>query len=134
MATLWLEYGQDFALNANGGLLMAQQFDETRQALCRTAFTVPAGAQYPNGSPVTPDYLAAPDFGLGLALKIGANVTSKSEHDIRRALVAAAASLPGVDPSQPATVTIFDDPAHTLNATVFVPLLSGAVTPVQVQV
>jgi len=59
MADLWLEWGDDFQVDATGDLLIADGDDEVRQRLERRLFTAVQG------------YVWHPDYGAGLPQKIG---------------------------------------------------------------
>lgn len=103
--TLFLEFGTDFALNANGGLAMAQQFDETRQAFERGMFACPQ-LTLNDGSQIDPDLLFDATFGAGLGMKVGQNPTGQWLADLQRGTLYAAQHAPGVDPTVPPIVTL----------------------------
>src|ERR1035438_1387702 len=100
MATLFMEFGDDFQLNPQGGLLMAYGFDETRQIIERVAFTT-CQTTMPDGSITPGEYYLDPTFGESLRLKVGTLSTAQALAEIQRGLRVGAASAPGVDSSQP---------------------------------
>ena len=116
MATIALEYGGDFSLNANGGLAMVTGWDETRQAIERIALTNPRTGENP------PDCYWAPQDGLGLASMVGQPINADV---VSRAIVAATRQAPGTDPTKAATIVIRENIDHTFEADVTVPLSSG---------
>ncbi len=125
MATLWMEFGQDFQLTANGGLAMASGWDETRQAIERIALTNPASPG------ILPDCMWAPKFGLGLPRQVG--------QPINQALITAAISeatrrAPGVDTTSAPTIVVAENADHTFSCEVTVPLANGTRKTTTIQV
>jgi hypothetical protein len=116
MATIWLEYSIDFGANPNGGLAMAQQWDETRQAFERGMFACPQLTAN-DGSQIDPDLQYAPTFGAGLGFRIGENPTDQWLSTINGATKYAASQAPGVNPTVPPQVTLSSD-QHTQTMTV----------------
>lgn len=70
MADLFLEFGTDFLLTANGDLCMATGWDEIRQRIERRILTNPAFEQF-NGAPVVAEYIFDSNYGLGARAAIG---------------------------------------------------------------
>jgi hypothetical protein len=132
MSALWLEYGVGFAFNQNGGLSMAQGWDETRQWLERFAMTVPK-LSLPDGTQTDPEYLPSP-FGLGGRVIVGQLPTSQAAKQLGSLIAAAAASAPGTNPSQPPSVTITNNNDHIYVVSVTVYLSSGLTQTLSYQV
>ena len=126
MASLFLEFQQDFGLNPNGGLAMAQQWDETRQAFERGMFACPTFTMQ-DGSPVDPDLMFDPTFGAGLGLQIGQNPVGQWLQKMVQAANQAAATSPGVNPTIPPQVALTPS-GHTQQMTVTVATLTGPQT------
>ena len=126
MATLSLEFGIDFGLNPNGGLVMAQQWTETRQAFERGMFATPQ-LTLNDGSQIDPDLLYAPSYGAGLGFKVGENPTGQWLADIQAGANYAAQNAPGVSPTIPPQVSLTSD-QHTQNMTVTITTLTGPQT------
>jgi hypothetical protein len=126
VATLWLEFQQDFGLNPNGGLAMAQQWDETRQAFERGMFACPAFTMQ-DGSQVDPDLFFDTTFGAGLGLQIGQNPTGQWVGKMTQAANQAAATAPGVNPTIPPVITL-NPSGHTQQMAVTIATLTGPQT------
>jgi hypothetical protein len=126
MATIWLEWGTDFGVNPNGGLAMAQQWDETRQAFERGMLACPQ-LTAADGSQIDPDLLYAPNFGAGLGFRIGELPTGQWLAAVQQAANYAAANSPGVNPTIPPVVTLSSD-EHTQTMTVVLATTSGPQT------
>ena len=95
MSDLWLDWGADFHVAANGDLLLASSSDEARQAICRRLFTAVEG------------YVFHPEYGAGLPQKIG----SPADETTLQALVASQIALESaVDQTQPVTIKVHADP------------------------
>ena len=123
MATLWMEFGNDFNLNSQGGLLMANGFDETRQYLERVAFTTSL-TTLPDGSLAPAEYYLDQSFGESLRLKVGTLATPQAAAELQRGLRVAAASAPGVDQSQPVQFTQ-KQVGNIVYVTITIPLNNG---------
>lgn len=125
MATLWLEFGEGFQLTAQGGLAMAQNWDETRQAIERIALTTALGVDA-TGNLIQPEYLEVPGFGLSARLKVGQNIASgQAAQDLANAFKSAVTVAPGVDPSNPAVVTVTELQDHEFLVSTLVYLVGG---------
>jgi hypothetical protein len=123
VATLFMEYGQDFKLNGSGGLAMALAFDETRQILERAAFTT-AALTLPDGSIMEPEYFLDPTFGESLKAKVGTLATRAALDEIQRGLRAAASAAPGVNINAPPTFVI-QQVGNTVNVFITIYLSNG---------
>jgi len=105
MPKVWLEFGIDFGVNPNGGLAMAQQWDETRQAFEAAMFACPQ-ITLNDGSQIDPDLLYASTFGAGLGLKVGQNPTAQWTSTIQAGANYAAQNAPGVNPTVPPQISL----------------------------
>ena len=123
MASLWMEFGQGFAFNANGGLQIATGWDETRQYLERIAFTTCQTVNQ-QGIQIDPDWLYDVNYGLALRVKIGQLLPGQAIATLTQAIEAAASSAPGTDPASPPTITVNQN-GHTFTVNVTVYLSNG---------
>lgn len=123
MSTIWLEFGDDFALNPQGGLLCATGFDETRQVIERAAFTTPQ-TTLADGSIASAEYYLDTGFGEGLRIKIGSLPLPQALQEFQRGMRVAAASAPSVDQTQPVQFSIVNS-GNIVYITVTIPLVNG---------
>lgn len=123
MATLFMEFGQDFQLNPQGGLAMAQAFDETRQYIERVAFTTSQNT-LADGTIAPAEYYLDTTFGESLRLKVGTLATQQAAATLQQGLRVAAAKAPGVDPNNPVQFTV-SQVQHTVYVNCNVPLNNG---------
>lgn len=108
---VWLEYGGDFVLQANGDLLLAQDTanttDATMQRLVRLLLTNP---RVPTAGGYTiPGDLFNPSYGAGLPASVGGMYNPNSSQglpdSIQSVVTAALAADPSVASVQSITVT-----------------------------
>jgi hypothetical protein len=124
MATLFMEFGEGFALNGAGGLALAQGWDETRQAGERIALTTALTVDSA-GTIVPPEYLDDVTFGLSSRIKIGELLPGQAAAALGDAAKAAFAVAPGADPNHPPDVAISQPSDHTFLVNVTVYLTAG---------
>lgn len=70
LVSIYLEFGQDFIINPNGGLQTAVGWDEVRQYIERFLLTNSQTLE-PSGVYVLPDYIFHPNYGLGVLALVG---------------------------------------------------------------
>ncbi len=98
MAIFYLDWGGDYLLTPNGSIQQASGWDESRQLTVRTLFTNPS-ATLPSGKTIPPDYIFAPNFGAGLGLYVGQNMTRAQKNQLTVSIQSQVLSQQAVDPS-----------------------------------
>lgn len=103
MADLYLEWNDDFQVDATGDLLVIDGDVEVRQRLERRLFTATQG------------YVWHPEYGAGLPQKIGSVLTVSQIQAIVSSQLALEQS---VAPSPPAQLTVVADPNNASAITI----------------
>jgi hypothetical protein len=122
MSAIYLEYGGDFVLNQYGGLQLATGWDQVRQALERAILTNPQ-TDLPGQGPLPPDYLFESAYGSGATREIGQDITADSLAAVVAKVQAAAATIPGIDPTIAPVISIAQSGFQTVLMKVTVTLL-----------
>lgn len=104
-ATLDLEPGGDFKLNQNGGLLLANGWNQIRQRILRRLFTNPKMVLSGN-VPVSADYIYHQDYGCGLKRKMGEPFNEDTRRQLESIIVNAVLDDEGVNTSRPPLVNV----------------------------
>lgn len=104
MAALWMEFGDDLAQNQNGGLLLAYNADEVRQAICRDLLTTPA-LTLDDGTTVQAEYIWDTTFGAGARVFIGQNASSADLNALKQRATNSILKNPGVNATIQPTFT-----------------------------
>lgn len=113
MSAIYLEYGQDFIVNPQGGLQTAVGWDEIRQSVIRFLLTCRQQLEA-SGIMVYADYIWHPEYGLGLPVFVGELESVNAIQEIERLCKAAVAANLAIAKRPPAKVIINKD-QHTLN-------------------
>lgn len=122
-ATLWLEWGGDFEISQNGSLVLAYGWDQVRQRILRRLLTNPAFT-LDDGTPVPPDYLFDPKYGLGFRRRVGENWTPDLQLYLKAMINQAVLIDEGVNVNLPPLINITQTD-HTVQVVITVYLKTG---------
>ena len=130
-SSVWLEWGGDLVLTANGSVQMASGWDQTRQFFERALMTNPNSVAS-NGSPIPPDYIFEPNYGVGAGQFVGLNLLSSGIYSsfIQRVQQAAAVT-PNLNTAIPPAVSTVEGQPHQFTSTITLTLINnkpGSVT------
>ena len=130
---LWLDWGNDFQIAPNGGLVQANGWDEVRQLVVRAVLTNPR-TLLPSGEIVPPDYVYEPNFGAGLGLYVGQDMNQTQITALAGSITTQVLALPQVDATKPPTISFTRLPNSGMLVQVTVYLNTGQVGTVTLKV
>ena len=124
MSVFYLDWGSDFVIAPNGGLLQANGWDEARQLTVRSLLTN-AGRALPDGTLTAPDYIFVPDYGVGLGLYVGQDMTPAQKAALQSLISAAILAQTFVDPSVEPNVAFTSTPDYAMLIAISLSLISN---------
>lgn len=124
MTTLYLEWGGDLKLSTNGGLELANGWDEVRQRIFRRILTNPAFT-LADGTPIAADYIFHPDYGLGAGRLIGEPISDDWSLRLKHIITEGVTIDQGVDASEPPVIDIRRYPGGVVWVIIVVRLKTG---------
>ena len=125
MPDLFLEFGSDLLLTANGDIAMAEGWDEIRQRIERRILTNPAIEQS-NGTLTPGDYIFDGDYGLGASTAIGYTFTPAVIQAFMQRIYQGVLTDVGVNTNVPPVITVIQQSPQQVQFNIAVTLASGA--------
>lgn len=95
---LYLDWGGDFKITNNGSIQIANGWDALRQAIVRALLNNPY-VVLPAGEDIPPDYVYDPEYGAGLGLYIGQNMSDSEVSELETIISNVVLAQNSVDPS-----------------------------------
>lgn len=142
MTDIYLNWGQDFVIGADGDLLTCNGFDEITQNLTRQILTNPEQLTQ-NNVYIPADYYAEPQFGQGMRALIGrlavnnSNQTLLSTFAINQIItkaLQACANIPEIAKSPAPTAVVTNPAPFQYNLVITVTPISPNATPASVTI
>ncbi len=130
---LWLDWGGDFQIGTNGGIIQANGWDEVRQLVSRAILTNSL-ATLPSGQVVPPDYFFEPSFGAGLGAYVGQDMNQSQLTALTGSINTQILSLPQVDGTKPPTISFTSLPNNGMLVQITVYLKTGQSGTVTLQI
>ena len=129
--SLYLAYGGDFALNARGGLAVAQdtpaEATSSIQRTQRLIFTNPQQKDQDGNVIARGDNLQHPEYGVGLATYVDATPTAATIAALKTSIVNQLAQDPGISQSPSPAATVERQGNESLTVSVTAKTSSGQV-------
>ena len=134
MAARWMEFAQDLVQSSTGGLLMAYNADQVRQAIIRQLLTTPA-LTLDDGTSVQAEYIWDTTFGLGLRVLVGKGATQSWLSSLTQKINNCVLQTPGVNAAIPPVVTTtINAAAHIVYIVVSYTLANGTQSSLALQI
>lgn len=124
-SSVWLEWGGDLVLTANGSVQMASGWDQTRQFFERALMTNPTSVAS-TGAPIPPDYIFEPNYGIGAGQFVGLNLLAPGVYaSYLQRVQQAAAVTPNLNTAVPPIVTTIESQPHQFTSTITLTLINN---------
>jgi hypothetical protein len=121
---LYLEWGGDLIVTANGSVAIAEGWDQVRERIIRR-FLTNSAVPLPDGSTTPPDYVFSPSYGLSAGALVDQNPDDNWVADFTRRIRSACLSDSAVDPGSVPSVVVTTPAPGTLQVFVGIKLVSG---------
>jgi hypothetical protein len=125
LPTLYLEWGNAFALTSTGSLQLASGWDEVRQRILRRLLTTPQLVSL-DGSPIPAEYIFDPAYGVGLRQRVGGLLGQRELQVLRQQVLQAVLQDPGVDQSQMPFILVRPSGPYAVSVLIEVTLATGS--------
>ena len=129
----WLDWGGDFIVAPNGGLLQANGWDVVRQSIARAVLTNPL-TTLPSGTAIPPEYVYEPSFGAGMGLYVGQDMNISQRTSLAASIKNQVLQAPGVNTVVPPSISFTPMAGNGVLVQVQVTLNSGKIGTVTLQV
>lgn len=133
MTVAYLDWGSDFVVTPNGSILMANGWDDARQSTVRAILTNPY-TTLPSGQDIPPDYVYGPDYGAGLGLYVGQDMTTNQQEELKSKISAVVLGQPFVNSLFAPQIEFFNTGVNGVFISIFMTLVSHQTGTVAVQV
>lgn len=130
---IWLDWGGDFIVSPNGGLLQANGWDVVRQTVSRAVLTNPL-TTLPGGQSIPPDYVYEPSFGAGMGLYVGQDMNISQRTALTASIRSQILKVPEVNVTVPPSISFTPLTGNGVLVQVQVTLSSGKIGTVTLQV